>query len=224
MSKKKIHIIFHFIIQNMCKNQSQIFFKIESDVMTQAEMNTYARNLINEVNPNAKIFKISSNPKEVQFRVISSNNEYSEKLIHEYNYRQFDKCKTLAMWFRKYGNFEVIIMGAPENTTRREYFLAMEKFGPISRVSPCRVEPGTAWVEFINESSAIAATLSLEKIGDSIPFIAAVNDNPTIVNKYRQKCINQYPPQESTSSFENIGSVKTLPKTKREEKYSKSCY
>ena len=161
----------------MSRNQSQVFFKIESNTMTVEDMDSFAHQLILEIDPFAKIQKTLAKPEEIQYCITSNAYLSSEKLIHEYNYKQFEKCKTLAMWYRMNGKYEIMVEGAPENTTRRDYFLTLEKFGPIARVTPCKSNPGTAWIAFIYPNSAKEATLSLEKIGDKVISVTEVHNN-----------------------------------------------
>ena len=167
--------------------QYKVFFTIKSESMTHSAMNAFARKLILDIDPLAKIqqFRSDAFANCIKYTVTSLEYSFAKKMIHEYNYREFEKCITLAFWSKMWGKYEILIKGAPENTTCRDFFLLMEKFGPISRVTLCKCEPGTAWVEFVHEDSAKFAGLSLEKIGDNIPFIAEVFDNK-FLNRYKE--------------------------------------
>ena len=170
----------------MNRNQAAVFFKIESNIMTQYEMDIFARQHILEADPDAQIHETSSQQGAITYKVITQNFIAAEKIIHELNYKQFRKCKTLAMWNNQTPKHEILVEGAPANATRRDFFLAMEPFGPIGRVTPNKSLPGSAWVVFLYPNSVKEAVASQTKIGDKV-----VSIKPIIGFNFNQKKKNQ---------------------------------
>ena len=167
--------------------------------MNEKEMDQFARENILEIDQKAIIKKTNSQKGEICYCVTSINRHLSEQIIHEFNYKQFDNCKTLVMWNNQTPKYEIFIEGAPEDTTRRDYFLLMERFGPIGRVSPSGSKPGCAWVAFLYPNSAKEAVTSKEKIGENILTITEVNDNKKL-NKYNKNSKKTIVPLNRTNS------------------------
>ena len=184
----------------MARNQASVFFKIQSETMNEKEMDQFARELILNVDQKAIIKTTKSDNNEICYCVTSNNRSLSEKIIHEFNYTQFDNCKTLAMWNNQTPKYEILIEGAPEDTTRRDYFLLMEKFGPIGRVSPSGSKPGCAWVAFLYPNSAKEAVASREMIGDNVLNITEVNDNQKL-NKWKKNGRKNVLPRTNSISY-----------------------
>ena len=134
-------------------------------------MNALARKHILDVDPNTKINTIiEPYPKQIKYIVNSYEYSLSHRIIHEYNFREFEACSILAFWYNQYGKYEVCIDDAPDNITRRDYFLVMEKYGPVRRVTFSKT-PGTAWIEFVHEISAKNAVGNVIFISEVSNFI-----------------------------------------------------
>ena len=151
----------------MNRNQAAVFFKIESNIMTQYEMDIFARQHILEADPDAQIHETSSQQGAITYKVITQNFIAAEKIIHELNYKQFRKCKTLAMWNNQTPKHEILVEGAPANATNKSL-------------------PGSAWVVFLYPNSVKEAVASQTKIGDKV-----VSIKPIIGFNFNQKKKNQ---------------------------------
>ena len=138
-----------------------LYFKIESESISLNQMDLFAKQLIRLIDPLAKIKLASSESGNMVYSVYPSNSDAANKIIHDYNYKYFeDDYHTLVMWKFAKPRYEVIIENLPENLSRRDCFLIMEKFGPIGRVSPCKSKKSVAWISFVYKESALSAANS----------------------------------------------------------------
>ena len=183
---------------NMNSNMQKVrkvFFFIKSDTMTETEMNGFARRQIFNIDSSANIRYRGPTPdnKGITYNITPSSNEKTNEIIHNLNFKEFEKCQTFGFLERIKGKYEAVITGASECSTCRDFFLAMEKFGPISRVTPCRSRPGVAWVVFIYKHSLENAIASETKIGENTVNIAAeVNNSKYICKRVRPTSSSQF--------------------------------
>ena len=173
----------------------KVQFAIKSDTMTNDEMNGFARRQIFNIDSSAKIeYKgpIYDN-NGLKYLVICSSHDKGNEIIHNLNYKQFDKCETFGFWQGINGMYEAVIKDIPEGSTKRDVFLAMYKFGPISRISLSHSNPSVAWVVFIDKLSLENAIASETKIGaNTVNVAAAVNNSKWLCIGTRPKNSTQF--------------------------------
>ncbi len=142
---------------------------------------------------------ISNQPKAISYVVSFDKYSDAEKLIHECNYKQYDQqTKTLAMWNGQKPRFEIFVSGAPTNSTRRDFFLAMEKFGAIGRVTPCKSVEGSAWVSFNHQNSYKRALASNTYWNGKLLNVKMTENN------------NDFVPVTKAKKFINFGNMSAL--------------
>ena len=151
-------------------NNSQVFsvfFKVESESHSVGEMKAFGQKCIRRSMP-ATIISTHHQQKEVTFIVQFKQYNDAERFIHDNIYKQHENgMRTLALWNGKKPRFEVFVSGGPKGLTRRDLFLAMEKFGEIGKATIKKSCDGSGWVSFINKSSYIDALNTAAYIGNA---------------------------------------------------------
>jgi hypothetical protein len=138
----------------MNKEVYSVFFKVESETVSPQDMIAFGKECVEKINKSAKYKIIKREQNAISYVVSFTHENDAERFIHEYNYAHHNnETKTLAMWNNKRPRFEVYVSEAPHEMTRRELFLAMERFGPIGKVTISNRNRESGWVTFLYKNS-----------------------------------------------------------------------
>ena len=184
-----------------------IFFKVETlNSNDTHDLKSFAHDSITKINSKANIEEKQHDNGCAAYTVSFTSKDDAERLIHEYNYTHFDnKYKTIAMWNGKMPKYEIFVSGAPQGTTRRDFFLAFERFGEIGRVTTSNSKAGCSWISFINIYSMKLALASRVKIqGKSLTIKLTETKNIKNTNAINMKKKISFKTMLDNTKIDNI--------------------
>ena len=115
----------------------KVFFKVESNEHDSDEIKQFGQQCIKQICKSAKIVNVNQQNHAVSFTVAFRNYNDAEELIHQCCYKHYSNgIRALALWNGTKPNFEVYVSNGPKGMTRRDLFLAMERFVAIATLFP----------------------------------------------------------------------------------------
>lgn len=138
----------------MNKQEFKVFFKVETDKQPTTNLKEFGEKCIKQISVFSKIIEVKAQPKAATFTVSFIRYCDAEEFIHRNCYMQYENgLRTIAFWYGTKPNFEVYVSNGPKGMTRRDLFLAMEKFGAIGKATTSNSNEGTGWVSFVYQKS-----------------------------------------------------------------------
>ena len=181
----------------MNKQEFRVFFKVESDKHQATEMKEFGEKCIKQISVFSKIINVNMQPKAVTFVVSFVRYIDADEFIHRNCYMQYDdSLRTIAFWNGTKPNYEVFISNGPKGMTRRDLFLAMERFGAIGKATTSGRTEGAGWVSFVNQKSYRIAL-------NSDVYVRGVKVNVSMTEGNTDRI--PFETQKKTISFRKLG-------------------
>ena len=146
----------------MNREEFKVFFKVQGEIQNGIDMQRFGEHCIKKVTKFARIINIKKQQSDITFVISFSKYSDADSFIHQTCYEQYNnELSTIAFWFGTKPNFEVFVSNGPKGMTRRDLFLAFEKFGAIGKATVSKSKEGTGWVSFVNRHSYMCALNSI---------------------------------------------------------------